>query len=145
MMGSHFNGYNGKLQIATPYYYSPGKSGTNQLNKDDPYGDKFLVYPRFALGRVGTPGATTGPTYGRIVYTFTPTKETNIYTVPGIGDVILNDPGHGEEWFGKLVSVVFDKGFQPPKIITPELEDDSGISDASYAAVGQHLADVDEE
>jgi hypothetical protein len=142
MLGEHLNGYNGKLQIATPDG-EPARGYTNQhLNKDDPYGNKFLVYPRFPTFLPNTPRDYN---YGRIVYTFTPTKETNIYTVPGIGDVILNDPGHGEAWFGKLVSVVFDKGFQPPKIITPELEDDSGISAASYAALGQHLVDDDDD
>ena len=104
------------------------------LNDHDLYGDKFMVYPKS--------NAMSGdPNYRRITYTFTPTRETNIYEVPGVGEVIMNDPENGEPWFDETVTVVFDHGFIPPKINRENtIDDDVGISQGTFAAVGADMA-----
>ena len=126
-----FDGYKGVEPVFTPV-----KNGTyyvNYMNLGKPYGDKYMVFPTYQVGGL--------PNYGRITYTFTPTRETNIYEVPGVGEVIMNDPENGEPWFDEIVTVVFDPGFIPPKINRENtIDDDVGISHGAFAAVGEEMA-----
>ena len=112
------------------------------VNFDDPFGDKFLVYPM--------KWAPDLPHNGQTRYSFIPTEKSNIYNVPGIGDVIMNDPGNGEPWYGEKVTVIFDYNFKPPKINKSTMKDedideDTGIHKGAFAAVGTELHNMEDE
>jgi len=47
-----------------------------------------------------------------------PTRKSNIYDIPNIGKIELNDPEHEEPWFDHEVCIIFDEGFVPPKVGT---------------------------
>lgn len=136
-MGLIFYGYNGLKPIITTEEDPSGHPGVRlKFNKDAPFGDKFLVYPKFY-----SPDAP-GDGSEMITYIFTPTKKTNIYDVPGVGEVIMNDPGNGEPWFDESIMVVFDKGFVPPKIAHDNtIDEDTGFSFKTFQNVGQALSD----
>lgn len=127
-----FTGYNRKPHIITRE--KADRETVYVVNTDDPYGDKFLVFPGNS----------------RTIHTFTPTKDSNVYNVPGIGDVIMNDPGNGEPWYDEKVTVIFDYNFKPPKINESTMKDedideDTGIHKDAFAAVGAKLHNMEDE
>ena len=130
-------GYKGESPKFTLVPRPDGRGTIATLNADDvKYGDKFLIMPTSYQTQVD------GDIYGRTIYTFTPTPETNIYKVPQVGNVIMNDPGNGEPWYGHKIIVVFGNNFKPPAIVGND-DDDGCISKAVGLAVGAELSAVD--
>jgi len=124
-----FVGYNGKKPdskvIKEPD--RPGGAATFQANVDDPYGDKFLVFP-----------SRVSEMYE--IFDFIPNETTNVYHVPNIGDVILDKPQGDIIWYNEQVRIIFEKGFIPPEIKTNHDE----LPFNTYAAVGEELTNRDD-
>ena len=120
-------GYNGKQTILKKVRMGPSSaedSGMLQANVDDPYGDKFLVFP---------------PKNDYEIFDFIPNETTNVYHVPNIGDVILDKPQGDIIWYNEQVRIIFEKGFIPPEIKTNQDE----FPFNTYAAVGEELTNRD--
>lgn len=47
-----------------------------------------------------------------------PTRKSNIYDIPNIGKLELNEPEHGEPWFDNDVCIIFEEDFVPPQVGT---------------------------
>jgi len=121
-------GYNGKQTILKEVRWgavSAEDSGMLQANMDDPYGDKFLVFP---------------PSNDYEIFDFIPNETTNVYHVPNIGDVILDKPQGDIIWYNEQVRIIFEKGFIPPEIKTNQDE----LPFNTYAAVGEELTNRDD-
>lgn len=92
-----------------------GKPPSYETSVSDKYIDKFLYFPK--------------QNYKMII--IKPTRNSNIYETE-IGQIELDDPENGEEWFGKEVCVVFDEFFIPPPLGTKDEPEyiTSGIGEA---------------
>ena len=124
-----FVGYNGK-KPTTHLLKRKDAYGRDldyiQINMDDPYGDKFLVFPSKVYEMYE-------------IFDFIPNETTNVYHVPNIGDVILDKPQGDIIWYNEQVRIIFEKGFIPPEIKTNHDE----LPFNTYAAVGEELTNRD--
>jgi len=98
----------------------------NSIKKESIFDSKFLLFP---------------PTKTYTMFEFTPIKETNLYNVPEIGDVILNEPSNTQPWYDGKIKIMFEPGYIPPEIISSLGET---IPLNSYLTLGTEMTNIDD-
>jgi hypothetical protein len=94
-------GYNGLTPILTSVNVD-GQPHHFVVNEGKSYGDKFLVFP---------------PSHEYIEFKFVPHEDNNnIYEVPIIGKVRLEQPADDQPWYGKQIKIFFEPGYVAPEI-----------------------------